>query len=39
MMDDAFDNQTVAIIGIGLMGGSLALALTEHRACKKNFGD
>jgi len=35
MTDDAFDNQTVAIIGIGLMGGSLALALAEHRACKK----
>ncbi len=28
----------VAIVGLGLMGGSLALALREKNACKKIFG-
>lgn len=35
MMDDALAHQTIAIVGIGLIGGSLALALRERRACKE----
>ncbi len=35
MTEEAFKNQTVAIIGIGLMGGSLALALNERKVCRK----
>ncbi|MCX7839077.1 MAG: prephenate dehydrogenase [Anaerolineae bacterium] len=30
MTEDAFQGQTIAIVGIGLMGGSLALALKER---------
>jgi prephenate dehydrogenase len=35
MTEDAFENKSIAIIGLGLMGGSLALALREQKAFSK----
>lgn len=35
MTDDAFKSQTIAIVGIGLIGGSLALALKERKVYQK----
>ncbi len=34
----ALADSTVAVVGLGLMGGSLALALQERRACARVFG-
>lgn len=35
MTEDAFENKSIAIVGLGLMGGSLALALREQKAFSK----
>lgn len=36
--EPAFSNKTIAIVGLGLMGGSLALALKEKNAQQKIIG-